>query len=122
MMRVILIAIAFALLGLLLFAPLAIVVENNAIKYSKNGAVFYTSATQATSALRLHAVLFNMNGAVNGVGIGGTTTTATTTPTTTTPTTTTPTTTTPTTTTDTPNTVFRRAKPRMAGTSPVKRK
>jgi hypothetical protein len=92
---------------------LAIVVANNVVKYSKNGAVFYTSATQATSALRLHAVLFNVNGAINGIGIGGSTTTTATT---------TPTTTTPTTTTNTPTTVFRRAKPRVVGTAPVRRR
>ena len=28
--------------------------------------------TQATSALRLHAVLFNVNGALTGIGLGGT--------------------------------------------------
>ena len=90
---------------------LAIVVENNVVKYLKNGTVFYTSATQAAAGLRLHAVLFNTNGAVNGIGFGGTSTT---TSTTTTPTTT-PTTTT---TTQTPTNVFRRAKPRAAGSTP----
>lgn len=87
---------------------LAIQVENNVVKYLKNGAVFYTSATQAAAGLRLHAVLFNSNGAVNGIGFGGTSTT--------TSTTTTPTTTT--TTTQTPTNVFRRAKPRAAGSTP----
>ena len=40
-------------------------VENNVVRYFKNGGIFYTSATPATSALRLHAVLFNMNAAVS---------------------------------------------------------
>ena len=86
---------------------LGIVVENNAVKYLKNGAVFYTSPTQAAAGLRLHAVLFNTNGAVNGIGFGGTsTTTSTTTPTA------------PTTTTQTPTSFFRRAKPRAIGSTP----
>jgi len=95
----------------------AVVLENNVVKYTKNGAVFYTSQTQATSALRFHAVLFNTNGALGGIGMGGsastTTTTTTTTPTTTTPTTTTPTTTTP--------TKPRWARPRPAGSTPARR-
>jgi hypothetical protein len=61
---------------------LAIVVENNVVKYAKNGAVFYTSATQASSGLRLHAVLFNTDAAISGIGFGGTTVTSTTTTTT----------------------------------------
>jgi len=76
----------------------AVVVENGVVKYSKNGAVFYTSQTQATSALRLHAVLFNANAALSGIGLGGTTTSTSTTASPSTPSTTTPTTTTPTTT------------------------
>jgi hypothetical protein len=81
---------------------LAIVVDNNVVKYLKNGAVYYTSPTQAAAGLRLHAVLFNVNGAVNGVGFGGTSTTTTTT----------------TTTTQTPTNVFRRAKQRATGSTP----
>jgi hypothetical protein len=80
---------------------LAIVVTNNVIKYSKNGAVFYTSPTQATSPLRLHAVLFNVNGAVNGIGIGGAATPAAPTPP--------PAAITPTPAPNTPTNVFRRA-------------
>jgi hypothetical protein len=86
---------------------LAITVENGVVKYLKNGAAFYTSPTQAAPGLRLHAVLFNSNGAVNGIGFGGTSTTTSTPPATTTPPTTT--------TTQQPGNVFRRAKPRVIG-------
>jgi hypothetical protein len=91
----------------------SITVDNNVVRYFKNGGIFYTSATPVTSALRLHAVLFNLNAAIGGIGIGGTTT-ATTAPA---PTTTTPTTTT-TTTTTTPRP--RWARPRSAGSTPVR--
>jgi hypothetical protein len=57
----------------------AITVENSTVRYFKNGGIFYTSATPATAALRLHAVLFNMNGTITGIGLGGTTTTTSTT-------------------------------------------
>ena len=75
----------------------AVLLENNVVKYSKNGAVFYTSQTQATSALRLHAVLFTANAALSGIGLGGTTASTSTTASPSTPstTTTTPTTTKP---------------------------
>jgi hypothetical protein len=92
----------------------AVVVDNNVVKYTKNGTVFYTSATQATSALRFHAVLFNMNAALSGIGLGASTATTSTTTTTTT-TTTTPTTTTTTT------TKPRWGKPRPAGSTPTRR-
>jgi len=36
-----------------------IAVEGGAVKYSKNGSVFYTSSSQATYALRVHAVFFS---------------------------------------------------------------
>jgi hypothetical protein len=98
----------------------AVMLENNVVKYTKNGAVFYTSQTQATSALRFHAVLFNTNGALGGIAVGGTTSTTSTTPTAT-PTTTTPTTTTPTTTTTTTTTRPRWGKPRPAGSTPKRR-
>lgn len=92
----------------------AVTLDTNVVKYLKNGAVFYTSQTQATSALRLHAVLFNTNGALTGIGLGGTaattSTTAPTAPTTTTPTA--PTTTTP--------TKGRWARPRPAGSTPTR--
>jgi hypothetical protein len=90
----------------------SISVDANVVRYFKNGGIFYTSATPVTSALRLHAVLFNLNAAVNGLGLGGLTTTSTTAPTTTTPTTTTTTTTAP---------RPRWARPRATGSTPVVR-
>jgi hypothetical protein len=71
----------------------SISVDANVVRYFKNGGIFYTSATPVTSALRLHAVLFNLNASISGIGLGGTTTSTTspvTTPTTTTPTPTAP--------------------------------
>ena len=84
------------------FAPgdtFRIALENNTVRYFKNGGVFYTSATPVTAALRLHAVLFNLNGAIGGIGLGGPVAATATAPTPTTPTTSTPTTPTTTTTT-----------------------
>ena len=92
----------------------AVVLDNNVVKYLKNGAVFYTSQAQATSALRFHAVLFNTNAALTGIGLGGTTaTTSATSPTPTAPAPTAPTTTTP--------TKPRWGKPRPAGSTPTRR-
>jgi hypothetical protein len=89
----------------------AVMVDNNVVKYLKNGAVFSTSQTQATSALRFHAVLFNTNAALTGIGMGGTTsTTAATSPTPTAPAPTSPTPTKP-----------RWGKPRPAGSTPTRR-
>ena len=48
-----------------------IALQGGAVQYSKNGAVFYTSASQAGYAVRVHAVLFDMNGAVANVALGG---------------------------------------------------
>ena len=48
-----------------------IAVEGGAVKYSKNGSVFYTSSSQATYALRVHAVFFSANATVREVSIGG---------------------------------------------------
>jgi len=93
-----------------------VVLENSVVKYAKNGAVFYTSPIQPTSALRLHAVLFNANAALTGIGLGGT---ATSTSTTTSPST--PTTSPTTTTTTTTITKPRWAKLRPAGSTPTKR-
>lgn len=90
----------------------AVVLENSVVKYTKNGAVFYTSQTPATSALRFHAVLFNTNGALTGIGLGSTTATTSTTSPTTEPAPTAPTTTTP--------TKPRWAKPRPAGSTPTR--
>jgi hypothetical protein len=74
----------------------------------KNGVVFYTSTVQAAAGLRLHAVLFNANAAVSGIGFGGIATAPATAPT--------PAPANP------PSNVFRRARPRDAGTSPVRRR
>jgi len=90
-----------------------VVLENSVVKYAKNGAVFYTSPIQPTSALRLHAVLFNANAALTGIGLGGTATSTSTTTSPTTPTTS------PTTTTTV--TKPRWAKLRPAGSTPTKR-
>jgi hypothetical protein len=49
---------------------LRIAVENGSVKYSKNGAVFYTSANHAGQALRVHAIFFNANGTIGDVTIG----------------------------------------------------
>ena len=46
-------------------------VEGGAVKYSKNGSVFYTSASQATYALRVQAVFFDANATIRDVSIGG---------------------------------------------------
>jgi hypothetical protein len=90
----------------------AVVLESSVVKYMKNGAVFFTSQTQATAALRFHAVLFNTNGALTGIGLGGgaatTSTTAPASPTA--PTTTTPAPMKP-----------RWARPRPAGSTPTRR-
>jgi hypothetical protein len=87
----------------------AVVVENNIVRYTKNGAPFYTSQTQATAGLRFHAVLFNTNGSISGIGLGGTAT-ASAAPSTSTPTST-----------PTPTNKPRWAKPRPAGSTPTKR-
>lgn len=84
----------------------SIAVENNAIRYFKNGGIFYTSTVAATSALRLHAVLFNLNASVGGIGIGGTGTAAVA----------------PAPTSPTAPRLPRWARPRAAGSAPVKRR
>jgi len=48
-----------------------IAVEGGAVKYSKNGSVFYTSSSQATYALRAQAVFFGANATIRDVSIGG---------------------------------------------------
>ena len=85
-----------------------IAVDASVVRYFKNGGIFYTSATPVTAALRLHAVLFNLNAAISGIGLGGTTATATS-----------PTTTSPTTTTTTTTPRPRWAKRRATGSTPV---
>jgi hypothetical protein len=95
-------------IGIAATDTLAILVENNVVKYLKNGTAFYTSATQAAAGLRLHAVLFNVNGTVNGIAFGAASTTTTPSPTTTTPTA------------PTQPTNGRRARPRAIGSTPAR--
>ena len=49
---------------------LRVAVENGAVRYLKNGAVFYTSASRAGQGLRAHAIFFNANGTIGDVTIG----------------------------------------------------
>jgi hypothetical protein len=52
------------------FAPgdaFRITIEGGVVRYWKNGAVFYTSGSQAASPQRLHVVMFNAGAAVAGV-------------------------------------------------------
>jgi hypothetical protein len=51
-------------------------VDAGAVRYSKNGSVFYTSALRAGSALRVHVVLFSANAAVASVAVSSATTVA----------------------------------------------
>jgi hypothetical protein len=53
-----------------------IAVDGGIVRYSKNGAVFYTSAARADHALRAHVVLFSANAAVGGVAMSSATTPA----------------------------------------------
>ena len=53
-----------------------IAVDGGIVSYSKNGAVFYTSAARADHALRVHVVLFSANAAVGGVAMSRATTPA----------------------------------------------
>lgn len=48
-----------------------IAVDGGSVRYSKNGAAFYTSASQAGYAVRAHAVLFDMHAVVAGISIRG---------------------------------------------------
>jgi hypothetical protein len=46
-------------------------VEGGVVRYARNGAVFHTSNGQASFGVRVHAVFFDMNGAVDGVVVSG---------------------------------------------------
>jgi hypothetical protein len=46
-----------------------ITIEGGVVKYSKNGSVFYTSDSRASSAQRLHVAIFNAGGAVSNVSL-----------------------------------------------------
>jgi hypothetical protein len=48
-----------------------IAVNGGVVTYAKNGAVFYTSGSQAGYAVRVHAVFFDLNGAVANVAVSG---------------------------------------------------
>jgi len=48
-----------------------ITVNGGVVTYAKNGAVFYTSGSQAGYAMRVHAVFFDLNAAVANVAISG---------------------------------------------------
>ena len=48
-----------------------IAVNNGAVTYAKNGAVFYTSGNTTTAALRAHAIFFDANSTLRNVGFGG---------------------------------------------------
>ena len=48
----------------------SIVVNNGAVTYTKNGSVFYTSASTTTASLRAHAIFFDTDGSVRNVGFG----------------------------------------------------
>jgi hypothetical protein len=45
----------------------SVAVQGGRVQYSKNGAVFYTSSSEASFAVRAHAILFDPNGTVAGV-------------------------------------------------------
>jgi hypothetical protein len=46
-----------------------IAIDGGTVTYAKNGGVFYTSASQASYGVRVHAVFFDMNAAVAGVAV-----------------------------------------------------
>ena len=48
-----------------------IAVDAGAVRYSKNGTVFHTSASQTGYAMRAHAVLFDANATIGGIALGG---------------------------------------------------
>jgi hypothetical protein len=47
-----------------------ITVDGGVVRYAKNGAVFYTSASQAAYSLRAHVVLFNLSAAIDALAFG----------------------------------------------------
>jgi hypothetical protein len=49
----------------------SIAVEGGVVRYAKNGAVFYTSGSQAGYPLRVHVVMFDANASVADVALGG---------------------------------------------------
>jgi hypothetical protein len=55
-------------------------IEGGVVRYAKNGSVFYTSGSNASFGVRVHAVFFDMNAAVGNVVMSGTGESAATTP------------------------------------------
>lgn len=53
-----------------------IAVNSGSVTYAKNGSVFYISSNAADSAMRAHAILFDVNGSLRNVGFGGGVTTS----------------------------------------------
>jgi hypothetical protein len=47
-----------------------IIVANGSVKYAKNGAVFYTSASTSPAAGRAHAIFYDLNGTLGGISLG----------------------------------------------------
>jgi hypothetical protein len=47
-----------------------ITVENGTVRYQKNGTTFYASATNATEAMRVHAILYGLDGALSDIVAG----------------------------------------------------
>ena len=44
-----------------------ILIENGMVRYQKNGTTFYTSANVATAAMRIHAIVYGLNGALSNI-------------------------------------------------------
>ena len=85
-----------------------ITIEGGVVKYWKNGGVFYTSGAAAASALRLHVAIFNAGAAIGDVRFTGAAGLASTTPASTSST--------------TSSSGVRQARPRPAGSTPVRRR
>jgi len=49
---------------------LRVTAEGGTIHYSKNGSVFYTSATRTVDPMRVHVVMFDTGAAVNNITLG----------------------------------------------------
>ena len=44
-----------------------ITIQDGLVRYQKNGTAFYTSATSATVAMRIHAIVYGLNGALSNI-------------------------------------------------------
>jgi hypothetical protein len=49
----------------------SISIDNGVVRYARNSSVFYTSGSQASYAVRVHAVFFGANGAIAGIALSG---------------------------------------------------